>query len=148
MTGNGHFGNWRVHSRKATMDDLKDPKKACSQMLSYLQKNEDNESVRDYSGIRVITEAVQVKKGPRQIAVTFYRPLDGDYFGDPDINQSLVPGFTYNALLNFERVYESKNQQWGCKTYDETIQFRVLESKAFMIKYSIGLIGALFYLMN
>ena len=36
MTGNGHFGNWRVHSRKATMDDLKDPKKACSQMLSYL----------------------------------------------------------------------------------------------------------------
>jgi len=58
IDGTGHFGNWVTFSKKATVEDLKDPKKACSAMLKFLKTNENNNNLRDFSGIRVVDEDV------------------------------------------------------------------------------------------
>jgi hypothetical protein len=56
LTGNGHYGDWTIASRKATFEDAHHPKEACTKIMDYARVNSDNRGFRDRSGIKIVHE--------------------------------------------------------------------------------------------
>ena len=152
ITGDGHFGDWTVFSKKATPDDVADPKAACTRIMDYARLNADNPNFRDYSGLQVVFEhklMTSVYQTGKSISVSFTRPLKGSYFGDPAINQNLVEGQLYHVLLNAKHYNPThRKNNWGASSDVQALEFVIARLRASRLGLQLVLLGlcSIFYI--